>query len=179
MEGQSVRLEQDPTQDTRDRYGRLLAYLWLQDGTFFNKRMIADGYALEYTYDKPYKYQADFMAAGTGGARRRTGLVVARYVQWGHDAGYRSASVGIHGHLSPATPDVNTCGARGTHGNRQERACTDRHKDNCWAPGMRITPTALRREQLAWRLCDEDSPAIGLRWTATTMGSRVSNGSTL
>jgi len=34
--GQQVRIAEDPTQDTKDRYGRLLVYLWLEDGTFFN-----------------------------------------------------------------------------------------------------------------------------------------------
>jgi micrococcal nuclease len=63
LSGQRVRVEQDPTQDTRDRYGRLLAYIWLEDGTLVNKQMIADGYAVEYTYDRPYQYQADFKAA--------------------------------------------------------------------------------------------------------------------
>lgn len=63
LSGQRVRIEQDPTQDTRDRYGRLLAYVWLEDGTFFNKQMIADGYAQEYTFAAPYRYQADFKAA--------------------------------------------------------------------------------------------------------------------
>ena len=63
LSNQRVQLEQDPTQDTRDRYGRLLAYVWLEDGTFFYKQMIADGCAHEYTYNTPYKYQAEFKAA--------------------------------------------------------------------------------------------------------------------
>lgn len=63
LSGQKVRIEADPTQDTRDKYGRLLAYIYRDDGLFFNKAMVADGYAYEYTYDKPYKYQAEFKAA--------------------------------------------------------------------------------------------------------------------
>lgn len=63
LSGQKVRIESDPTQDTRDKYGRLLAYIYRDDGLFFNKAMVADGYAYEYTYDKPYKYQAEFKAA--------------------------------------------------------------------------------------------------------------------
>ncbi|MDP3996816.1 MAG: thermonuclease family protein [bacterium] len=63
LSGQKVRIEADPTQDTRDRYGRLLVYIYRDDGLFFNKAMVADGYAYEYTYDKAYKYQAEFKVA--------------------------------------------------------------------------------------------------------------------
>lgn len=58
--GENVRLESDPTQDTRDIYGRLLEYVYLQDGQMLNRKMIADGYAYEYTYMTPYKYQKEF-----------------------------------------------------------------------------------------------------------------------
>ena len=61
--GQYVQLEYDSSQDKRDKYDRLLAYLYLQDGQMLNKKMIADGYAYEYTYNKPYKYQKEFKAA--------------------------------------------------------------------------------------------------------------------
>ena len=63
LTGARVRIAQDPTQDTRDKYGRLLAYLWLDDGLFFNKHMIEAGYAYEYTYRTPYQYRAEFKAA--------------------------------------------------------------------------------------------------------------------
>jgi micrococcal nuclease len=63
LEGQKVRIEQDPTQDTRDRYGRILAYVYREDGLFLNKKMIEDGYAYEYTHDKPYMYQDSFKNA--------------------------------------------------------------------------------------------------------------------
>lgn len=63
LSGVRVNLESDPTQDNRDRYSRLLRYVYLQDGTSFNKYMITEGYAHEYTYNTPYKYQAEFIAA--------------------------------------------------------------------------------------------------------------------
>lgn len=44
-----VRLEADPSSDTRDIYNRLLRFVYLPDGTFVNGRMIADGYAFAYT----------------------------------------------------------------------------------------------------------------------------------
>ena len=61
--GQSVYLETDPSQDTVDRFGRTLAYVWTASGRLFNLDMITDGCAFEYTYDLPYRYQADFKAA--------------------------------------------------------------------------------------------------------------------
>lgn len=61
--GMSVRLETDPTQDLHDKYGRLLAYVFLPDGTNVNLHMIEAGFAREYTYQKPYRYQAQFKAA--------------------------------------------------------------------------------------------------------------------
>lgn len=74
LSGQKVRIEQDSTQDTRDKYGRLLAYVYRDDGLFFNKSMVADGYAYEYTYDKPYMYQAEFKAAQLAAQNGQKGL---------------------------------------------------------------------------------------------------------
>ena len=69
-----VRLESDPTQGDLDKYQRLLRYIFLEDGTFFNKMMIAEGYAHEYTYDIPYKYQAEFKTAEKTAREAQLGL---------------------------------------------------------------------------------------------------------
>lgn len=74
LSGQKVRIEADSTQDTRDKYGRLLVYIYRDDGLFFNKSMVADGYAYEYTYDKAYKYQAEFKAAQLAAQNAGKGL---------------------------------------------------------------------------------------------------------
>lgn len=63
LEGQSVYLEPDNTQDGTDRYGRELAYVWTPTGTLVNLAMIRDGFGHEYTYDVPYRYQRQFRAA--------------------------------------------------------------------------------------------------------------------
>lgn len=64
LNGQKVYLETDSTQAERDKYNRLLMYIILQDGTNFNKMMIREGYAFEYTYgSNPYKYQTEFQYA--------------------------------------------------------------------------------------------------------------------
>jgi micrococcal nuclease len=58
--GGVVRLEYDDSQSLRDTYDRLLAYVYLEDGQMLNRKMIAEGYAYEYTYMTPYKYQKEF-----------------------------------------------------------------------------------------------------------------------
>lgn len=63
LENQMVKLEADSTQNDRDKYSRLLRYIYLENGTFINKKLIEEGYAFEYTYQIPYLYQAEFKAA--------------------------------------------------------------------------------------------------------------------
>lgn len=43
-----VRLEKDPSQGDRDRYNRLLRYVYLEDGTEVNARLVEAGYAVAY-----------------------------------------------------------------------------------------------------------------------------------
>ena len=62
LDGQQVFLESDPSQDSVDKYGRTLAYVYVGD-LLVNRAMIEQGYAHEYTYDTPYRYQAEFRAA--------------------------------------------------------------------------------------------------------------------
>lgn len=59
----NVRLEYDNSQGEKDKYGRILAYVYREDGLFFNHEMIKTGYAYEYTYNTPYFYQELFRTA--------------------------------------------------------------------------------------------------------------------
>ena len=59
-EGELVSLEYDDSQSMRDTYGRLLAYVYLEDGQMLNRKMVAEGYAYEYTYLSAYAYQSEF-----------------------------------------------------------------------------------------------------------------------
>lgn len=61
--GQNVTLVSDDSQTKYDKYGRLLAYVYREDGLFVNKHMIAEGYAYEYTYKVPYLFQKEFKEA--------------------------------------------------------------------------------------------------------------------
>lgn len=69
-----VKLENDPTQGDKDKYGRLLRYIFLEDGTNFNKKMIEEGYAHEYTYNLPYKYRDEFKQAERDARLAKRGL---------------------------------------------------------------------------------------------------------
>lgn len=70
----SISIERDPTQDTYDKYGRLLVYVYLSDGTLFNEYMIREGYGHEYTYRDSYRYQAQFKAAEQSARSEKKGL---------------------------------------------------------------------------------------------------------
>ncbi len=48
VEGKNVKLTQDTS--ARDRYGRLLAYVYLEDGTFLNADLVKKGYAFASEY---------------------------------------------------------------------------------------------------------------------------------
>jgi len=56
-EGKKVRLEYDQTK--RDKYNRLLAYVYLEDGTFLNAEIVKQGYGHAYTRF-PFKYLEEF-----------------------------------------------------------------------------------------------------------------------
>jgi micrococcal nuclease len=56
-EGKEARLEYDQTR--RDRYGRILAYVYLLDGTLLNAEIIKQGYGFDYT-KYPFKYMGEF-----------------------------------------------------------------------------------------------------------------------
>ncbi len=74
LTGKKVYLESDNTQGERDKYDRLLGYVFLEDGTNFNLLMIKEGYAYEYTYDLPYKYQSEFKSAQKSAELEKKGL---------------------------------------------------------------------------------------------------------
>ncbi len=63
LTGTRVQLIADPSQADTDRYGRLLRYVLLPDGTDLGTRMITDGNAYEYTYDAPYDNQDAYRSA--------------------------------------------------------------------------------------------------------------------
>lgn len=62
--GQSVWLQADTTQANRDRYGRLLRFVFLSDGSDVGLQLIAQGLAFESLYSKePHQYYQKYVAA--------------------------------------------------------------------------------------------------------------------
>ncbi len=58
VEGKRVSLEFDV--EKYDRYKRLLAYVYLKDGTFVNAKIVEEGYASLMTYPPNVKYADEF-----------------------------------------------------------------------------------------------------------------------
>ncbi|MFQ5801607.1 MAG: thermonuclease family protein [Candidatus Methylomirabilales bacterium] len=58
LAGKWVHLEFEPV-DQIDVYGRLLAYVFLDDGTLFNRELVRQGYARAYTRF-PFQYREEF-----------------------------------------------------------------------------------------------------------------------
>ncbi|MDY0097439.1 MAG: thermonuclease family protein [Candidatus Dojkabacteria bacterium] len=74
LEGKEITLEFDNSQGDVDNYGRILAYVYMEDGRMFNEVMILEGYAHEYTYNTPYKYQNEFKIAENNARESKLGL---------------------------------------------------------------------------------------------------------
>lgn len=73
--GQSVRYTVG--REPRDRYGRLLVYLWLGDGRSFNALLAARGYATPLTIQPNSVYAKTFRRLAGAARRAELGL-------WGH-----------------------------------------------------------------------------------------------
>jgi micrococcal nuclease len=73
LDGKYVRLEPDPTNSDRDKYHRLLRYVYLPDGTLVNAVMIRDGYAFAYTVF-PFERSDEFRALESEARTSERGL---------------------------------------------------------------------------------------------------------
>ena len=61
LEGERVALEFDVKRV--DPYGRLLAYVWLSDGSMFNETLVREGYAQVATFPPNVKHTDRFLKA--------------------------------------------------------------------------------------------------------------------
>lgn len=68
-----VRLASDPLSTDRDRYDRLLRYVYLPDGTLVNEQLVREGYAFYYPYF-PFGKSAAFAADQKKAMAARKGL---------------------------------------------------------------------------------------------------------
>jgi micrococcal nuclease len=60
--------------EERDRYGRALAYLWLADGRFVNRMLVARGYATPLTIPPNVEFAELFVRAARRARRAGRGL---------------------------------------------------------------------------------------------------------
>jgi micrococcal nuclease len=75
LNGKTVQLEADATQGERDKYNRLLRFVWLDNGANdFGAMMIQEGYAYEYTYSTPYTYQTKYKELQKEAEQNKKGL---------------------------------------------------------------------------------------------------------
>lgn len=72
--GHAVRLKLNPNREERDKYDRYLAYVYLEDGTFWNEYLLKNGFAREYTFGKPYLFQKEFRNIEQETKREQRGL---------------------------------------------------------------------------------------------------------
>ncbi len=77
--GTTVYLEQDISD--RDRYGRMLRYIWLEgdngEALLFNEMLVREGYAVLYTYPPDVKYVDRIRAAQDAAVAEQAGLWAA------------------------------------------------------------------------------------------------------
>ncbi len=72
LEDKKVRLEYDILR--HDRYGRTLAYAYLEDGTFINAHLVRNGYATVMTVPPNVKHQQTFTELAAKARRQNRGL---------------------------------------------------------------------------------------------------------
>ena len=74
IEGKTVYLEKDVSET--DKYGRLLRYVYLKDGTFFNEFLVKEGMATPATFPPDVKYADIFIKAQQYAIANKKGLWV-------------------------------------------------------------------------------------------------------
>ena len=74
--GKRVRVEYDPyDSDKRGNYGRVLGYVYLEDGSFLQEELIKNGYAIAYTkYPLDERKKTQFLAWEQEAKKKRIGL---------------------------------------------------------------------------------------------------------
>ena len=76
VQGKRVRLEYDQANVAighRDRYGRLLAYVYREDGKFLNAEIVKQGYGVAYT-KYPFRYMEEFRRYEREARKAKRGL---------------------------------------------------------------------------------------------------------
>ena len=100
--------------EERDRYGRALAYVWLDDGRFLNRMLVRRGFAQPLTVPPNVEYEDIFVRAARRGARPDAGC-----------GGVQAAAGSLRGVLERVrTPDGSRSPARSPGRARRSWPCT-------------------------------------------------------
>jgi micrococcal nuclease len=84
--------------EARDRYGRLLAYVYrVDDGLFVNEELVADGWAVPYRYPPNVRFADHFSALGHQAREQGLGL-------WGACGGANTPATGTATATTAAPP---------------------------------------------------------------------------
>lgn len=101
IEGRLIILSIDPSQDDRDKYGRLLRHVGFDDGTNVAYSIISEGYGYEYTYETPHYYQQEYRDAEDEARRKELGM-------WGSGVCMERATTTTPPSVSTQTPTAST-----------------------------------------------------------------------
>ena len=75
LSGKEIYIEKEKSKGNYDKYGRVLVYARFQDNILYNKYVIENGFAREYTFNKEkYKYQEEFKEAQKIAKKEKKGL---------------------------------------------------------------------------------------------------------
>lgn len=77
LSGATVTIEYDDSQGRTDRFGRTLAYVWIErpEGkVLFNRLAVLNGYAYQYQYARPYAWEREFIAAQRKAKAAKAGM---------------------------------------------------------------------------------------------------------
>ncbi len=69
-----VSLKTDFNQPSIDKYNRLLAYIYDENGLLINRYLLENGFAREYTYGSPYSKQKEFKKLEKEAKKKKLGL---------------------------------------------------------------------------------------------------------
>jgi micrococcal nuclease len=86
-----VRLQADPLDTNRDRYGRLLRYVYLPDGTLLDEQIIKQGFGFAYL-SFPFSMKRQFADDQTAAQNAKLGLWGVCHPSVNEYSGYTSNS---------------------------------------------------------------------------------------
>lgn len=155
LTGKRVMLESDASQDERDKYGRLLRYVFLEDRTNFNLLMIKGGYAYEYTYNIPYKYQTEFKESQRQAEINKSGL-------WGEVCDNFTTNKQAESNATPVTQSEsqtssNSCSIKGNISSSGEKIF---HVIGCQSYNKTVIDES---EGESWFCSEQEALAAGWR----------------